>query len=340
MYSCFSEKGEEKLPSNERISELLQSEIQPVIFLDSCVCLHIIKVVDYGRKATNVDVKKILEFKQYLESHPEINIHPLFGLIELCSNGSTINNEKLNDFTDRIDFFKKIRFKQLRAMKYDFHANYFSLEPPINISDSLLDAIAPSFKNTYCALLKIRNLAKGNLSKKYAEQNTLEFFDWMSNELEIIRGPEYKLAMNIFGGNTDFRKMIGLDGKISDIKKKLLGTTWDIFHAKHASNSFVLTEMLGESVYPYFLTSDKNLFNIFRQLSLTLIKDGGRNLNTSFLMNSDIDVPHFDESFHEKQNRKLLNTFIDRRNQEYKFDVVKVDKMISDLEIENDIVNC
>ena len=339
MYSSFSEKGEEKLPTNEEISEFLEKGIKPVIFLDSCVCLHIIKVMDYGKKATNVDVQKIISLKKYLEQHPNININPTFAFLELCSNGFHFDLNKLNDFRDRIDFFRAIRLKRLKAMKFDFHSNFFSLSPPIRISDKFLDGLAPFFKNTYCSLLKIRSLAKRDLSKKSAELNIMSFLDWMAEELNIIRGPEYNLAINILGGNTVYRKMIGLDSKPMDAKKKLLGTTWDIFHAKLTSNSFLLSNLLQESLYPYFLTSDANLFNIFKKNSLTLIKDGGENFTTSFLRNSDFNVSHLDESFIDKQNDKMINQFIDRRNQVYHFDEVKVDMLIANLEIENGFID-
>lgn len=70
-YSCFSEQGEVKLPSQEEISKKISAGIEPVIFLDSCVCLHIIKVVDYGRQATGVNQLCIVTLKEYLSKHPE-----------------------------------------------------------------------------------------------------------------------------------------------------------------------------------------------------------------------------------------------------------------------------
>lgn len=41
----------------------------------------------------------------------------------------------------------------------------------------------------------------------------------MLNSLGFILGIKPKLAMNIFGGKTEFRKMISLDGKERLIKK-------------------------------------------------------------------------------------------------------------------------
>jgi hypothetical protein len=145
--------------------------------------------------------------------------------------------------------------------------------------------------------------------------------------------------LNIFGGNTVFRKMIGLDCKPHNVGKTLIGTSWDLFHAKHTSNSFRIFHLFQENIYPYFLTSDANLFNIFKDLSLTVIKDGGENFATSFLMNSAFKFPHFDESFIKKQNDKMVNLFIDRHEEGCRFDEAKVDSLIKSLEIENGTFN-
>lgn len=63
-YSVFTEKGQNSLPDDDVITELLAEGIEPVIFLDSCVCLHIIKIIDFKKKATNVDFKKVIALKE------------------------------------------------------------------------------------------------------------------------------------------------------------------------------------------------------------------------------------------------------------------------------------
>ncbi len=52
-YKCFDQKGETNLPSNQLIEEFYQEKIEPVIFLDSCVCLHIIKVIDHKKRTVS-----------------------------------------------------------------------------------------------------------------------------------------------------------------------------------------------------------------------------------------------------------------------------------------------
>ncbi len=337
-YGCFSEKGQSNLPETDGLLSIIKSGVEPKIFIDSCVCLHIIKVVDYGKKATNIDISKILSLKEYLHNKP-ITISPFFGLLELCIKNGFFDRTKFRDFKNRIDFFEQIPLKEFRKFKYDFNRDFFVLKDISLDLSNPYKAIEPLIMNNYCALLKIRSIAKTNLAKEYAETNINTFLDWMAKDLNSIRAVEYKLALNIFGGNSIYRKMIGLDCKAYDVKKKLIGTSWDIFHAKTTSNSFRLFQMLNKNISPYFLTSDANLFNLFKNFSLTLIKDGGDSFTSSFLINSDFSFPHLGNDFIDKQNTKMLNVFIERRNSTYEFDKLKVDKLIKELELENEIIH-
>lgn len=336
-YACFSEQGKVILPDQTVIDNCYQDGFEPIIFLDSCVCLHIIKVVDYRKAATNVDFAKILDLKKYLEKHPGIRVDPFFALLELCNNKSGFDQEKLQDFKYRVDFFQQVPYKALKSFKYDFYRDYF----PIRVLKGTLgdpsSAISLLQKNSYCSLLKIRSLALQGLGKENAEKNIGSFLDWMTDELDSIMGVEYKLALNIFGGNTSFRKMIALDCKQSNIRKKILGTCWDIFHARHTSNGFRLQQLLGRSIKPYFITSDSNLFNIFKNFSLRLIKDGGDDFVSSFILNSDFNIPHLTEGFIDRQNNKMMDIFIERRNQPFGFNENSVNQIIKVLELENGI---
>ncbi|MDB4925942.1 hypothetical protein [Mucilaginibacter sp.] len=333
MYSCFSEQGETLLPDQIELQEITGAQLEPNIFLDSCVCLHIIKVIDYGKKATNVDLNRIIQLKEYLHTH-SIKITPFFGLLELCIKDGQIDKEKLEDFKNRIDFFEQMPLKYFKNFDYNYRKNYVVFKRIDNLPN-IYPAIEPQLKNTYCALLKIRSIALRNITKSAAISNINSFFEWMVNDLDIIRGTEYQLALNIFGGNTEFRKMIGLDSRGADAKKKLKGSTWDIFHGKNVSNSFRLFDMLGRSFKPYFLTSDANLFKIISQISLTLIKDGGENFMSSFIANSKLAFPNYNMDFVEQQNEKMIKVFVDRRNKEYDYDPQKINRLIEELELEN-----
>ncbi|WP_367867580.1 hypothetical protein [Pedobacter sp. WC2423] len=336
-YNCFTEKGQSDLPDNEFIKDCFQKGIEPVIYLDSCVCLHIIRVIDHRRSAENVDFSKIIALKEYIDKHPDIKISPFFAFLELCTKNGAIDKEKFQDFKLRIDFFEQIPLKVFRKFKYDFHRDIFVFRNIADILGNPLEVVDQVVNNSYCTLLKVRSLALNGLTKNMAEDNLSLLTDWMINSLNIFRGSEYKLAMHIFGGNTEFRKMIGMDSKGANVKKKLIGTAWDMFHTKFTANSFRLSEILQRNIYSFFLTSDNNLFKIFENLSLEVIKDGGDDFVSSFIMTSDFSYPHLDESFIDRNNEKLFEIFLDRRNQQYIYDKVKVDKMIAELEFENGI---
>ncbi|MES2704919.1 MAG: hypothetical protein V4649_19945 [Bacteroidota bacterium] len=335
FYSCFSEQGEDVLPTGKVLSSL-KDEVEPIVFLDSCICLEIIKVVDYKKQAKNVNFAKIIALKEYASKH-QIEISPFFGLLELCLKDGKLDEDKLWDFHHRIDFFKKISLKIFKTFKYDFAQNYIFFRPDTGWLVNPYKAIEPTLRNSYCALLKIRCLAKKGLTREMAEKNISVFLEWMKTDLDIVRAVEYKLALNIFGGNSVYRKMIGLDCKPNEVIKRLVGTTWDIFHSNTTSNSFRLFKMLDRNFLPYFLTSDANLFNIFKNFKLCVIKDGGDVYTSSFLRNSDFLVPHFAPDFIDRQNEKMMDCFIERGVNNYKYDKQKVDDLIRKLEIENDI---
>lgn len=291
---------------------------------------------DYGKKAKNIDFSKILLLKEYI-SENSVDISSLFGAMELCSRENSFDERKFWDFKYRIDFFKQIPFKDFRKFKYDFLRDFFffrNIEKPLPVPYQIFDEF---LYNSYCALLKIRSLALTGLSKKDALSNIDKFTEWLSKDLDIFLGAEYTLALHIFGGRTEFRKMIGLDCKEKAIKKSIKGTAWDIFHSKNASNNFRINQMLQENIHSIFMTDDLNLFKIFQNRSLTLIKEGNEKISTSFLFNASFEYPHFDNNFIDYQNEKLLNLFVDRRNHKYIFDKEKVQGMVKELELENGI---
>ncbi len=338
-YYCFSEKGETHLPTIEEVQTFVESGVEPVLFIDSCVCLHIIKVVDYGKKATNINLSRIILLKEYI-TETRLHISPLFGILELCSKGDSFDERKFWDFKYRIDFFRQIPLKEFKKFKYDFNRDFFIFE---NSEEKLPILLLPDLQsllsNSYCASLKIRALSLQGLSKKNSLNSINTFLDWMINDLGLVLGAEYKLAMNIFGGRTEFRKMIGLDCNEKDVKRKILGTCWDIFHSKNTSNRFRIQQMLKENIYAYFLTSDLNLFKMYQNYNLSVIKDGDNGIMPSFLFNSDFDLPHFEESFIYEQNKKIFNIFLERYNKKYTFDLEKVNNLTKQLELENNIIS-
>jgi len=337
IYHSFTEQGYKRLPDNDEISELFKDNIEPVLFLDSCVCINIVKVVDYKRKATNANIQKVINLKKYISKN-NLKVRPMFGLIELSYKNGNYNIQKYWDFCNRIKFFEEIPLKHFLSFKYDFFKEFYVLQTPELNLESTFKSLEYFFLNTYCSLLKIRAISLNGLSKNKAEKNIIEFFNWMSHELGIILGIEYKLAMNIFGGSTEYRKMIWLDGDQKLLKKKLIGTSWDIFHTRLCTNNFEFAKILGnKNIEGYFITNDKLLFNLHAHYSLSGVIEKSENFGTMKVFNTDFNIPHFNDDFIEKQNKKMIEEMTERFNKPSKNNVELTKRLIKYLEEINNV---
>lgn len=336
QYYCFNENGEAKMPSKEDVSISISKGIKPVVFLDSCVCLDIIKTVDYKNKATQVNKSKVINFKNYI-SESQIHISPLFGLMELCFKAGKFDEDKFWDFKNKIDFFERIPKSHFKGFKYDYNRDYLITSRPHLQKPSPYYGLETPFLHTYASLLKIRELASGGLSKNKAEKNCYDLYNWMINELGIMLGFEYNLGINIFGGATNFRKMIGIDGDNNLTKKKLIGTAWDIIHSRFCSNNISLSNFLNEPVSAYFLTDDKNLYTLLSKFNLNLVLNHNNENGVITMFNSDNDCPHLDQAFFESLNQLMVTRLFNRINKPSKYDVEKVKVIIVDLEKRNNI---
>jgi hypothetical protein len=257
----------------------------------------------------------------------------MFGLFELSYNDGDFNIKKYWDFKNRIKFFEEIPLKHFLAFKYDFLRDFFVLSTPEVDLKSSFNSLEYIFLNAYCSILKIRAISLNGLSKNKAEKNITEFFDWMSNELGIVLGIEYRLALNIFGGSTEFRKMIWLDGDKKLSKKKLIGTAWDIFHTRLCTNNFEIAKMLEiKGIEGYFITNDNLLFTLHAQYSLSGIIEKSENLGTMRIFNTDFNLPHFTDNFIDKQNEKIFTKMSERFDKPLMNNVELTKKIINDLE--------
>lgn len=331
-YYCFNEKGECHLPSKSEVLKLQESGIKPVAFLDSNVCLNIFKLVDFGKKATNCNRRKVLHLKNEI-SKSGLHISGMFGIMELCEKDGEFLNDKYRDFKYRLDFFEQIPAKALNTGNYDFNRDFhlFKDLPLFLTKDSWYEKL-PVLQLSYASLLKIRELAVITTKKQSAEKNIEIFTDWMSEELGLMLGIEFKLAMSVFGGRTEFRKMIGLDDAGSKAKKKVKGTLWDIFHSRYCMHNANISKHLGEAISAYFVTNDYNLFSLLSKYSLTGVLDPGDDSGSTSWYNTDFDYPHLKRDFLEKHTERMLNLMYDRLNIDFEYNKEKVRKTIKILE--------
>lgn len=279
------------------------------LVLDSSVCLDII---DFINKKNQVKEKKaktleLIKFAQK-KSFPTFE---MIALLELSINKLTqkIDTDKFNDMKMKLDFAFKCPFNKLKKGDFDFKKNYYS-PTPININNNG-SLFLEQINVFYCALLKMREIAKKNgLNKHKSRENIIEFVDWMNTELEMILGVEYQLCIQIFGGNNDFRPMIKDMSNKEKALKAVWGTAWDLFHSRFSRNSSQLSAIVDEDVNSVFVTNDKRLYELLAPKIDSTTEFG--NTRISIMNNSDSLPPHLDDIFVEEMNLKLIDIFESR----------------------------
>jgi len=298
--------------------------------LDSCMCLEIIKLADHKKKA-KINHRLLLNFLD-LFKRSKARLFSLGGLVELCTDhySKEIDSEKFYDFFHRIKMIEILPIKHIRNFNYDY-ANYlttanFKIPSRLHGFD---DMLLP----TYCCLLKLRELAlKNSTRKEFMEKNLITYIEWMENILEIMMGVEFRLGTKIFGGDTEFRKMIHLDGKPSEVKKKIIGTAWDICHYRLFSSPENLSVVVGEDAFPIFVTKDLPFFKLVRSIYSAPVKSGTR-----------IMIDNYDSSFEPYEiikgmNERMLHIAEKRAHSEIQYNEEKIKKLIYELEKTNLIV--
>ncbi|MAQ76081.1 MAG: hypothetical protein CL613_07095 [Aquimarina sp.] len=336
-YYSFNQQGECDLPSAREVKALVNDQINPIIFLDSNVCLNVIKVVDFGKNAENCNKEKVLHLKKYI-SKTGIEVNPILGIIELCLKNGELDYQKMTDFMSRISFFNKIPDKYFNRQNFDFHKNFFVAENDhFSANSNIWLQIEPMILNTYCSLLKIRQLSLNGLAMNNARKNIEIFAQWMIESLGLWVGIEFNLALKIFGGLTNFRKMIWLDGKARQTRKKLWGSAWDIMHARVCTNNYTMSLYFEEKTEAFFLTNDRSLFTLLSDFNLMGIVNSGGQKSITSIYNVNFDYPHLDDEFLDDHLKRLFDEMYKSIKREYRFDRDFVIQEIKKLEELNGI---
>lgn len=162
-----------------------------------------------------------------------------------------------------------------------------------------------------------------------AEKNITAFIDWMENELDIILGIEYSLALQIFGGNSKFRTMIRIDAKKHRILSAARGTAWDMFHAKMSCNKEQLSQLVGHKVYPVFVTKDAGLYTLISPKVGAYTKFESSKLS---VLENNTYPPAYSMGFIAYLNERLLKLSLLRAGRYASLDTEKVKSIIKILE--------
>lgn len=259
-FHFISDFGKTSLPSNSGLTELSKNRKNILLVLDSCICIDIVNMISKKHEDKN-NKTKIFNLIEYAQNS-KINHLSIYALVESCYDRKTleIQSEKFFNFKNKIDFAFQVPIEQLKSFEYNFDDSTFKA-PEINpqILNSIIDERVNIF---YAGLLKICEISQKGLKIDLAEKNVTEFVEWMENELDIILGIEYTLALFIFGGDTRFRSMLKIGARKEKVMKAAWGTAWDLFHAKVSCHKEQVSELVNEQVDPIFVTKDSNLFEL------------------------------------------------------------------------------
>lgn len=327
-YYFISDVGETSLPSKDELTTFSENGENVLLVLDSCVCLDIVNMIS-KKHENKIDNSKILNLIEYAQEN-NINQLPIYALIELCYNRNTfeIQAEKLFDFLNKIDFAFLQPVEQIKKYDYNFDLSNFSAP---NINNQILYTLIDERVNIfYAGLLKICEISQKGLRNNLAEKNILEFLDWMVNDLDIILGIEYSLALSIFGGDSNFRTMLKLGTSKDKILKATWATAWDLFHAKVSCNRKQMSFLVNEKVYPIFVTKDKNLFELISPKVDSYIRYESTRLS---LIEKNIPSCYSHE-FMQNMNKRLIELNLKRliKNTNRSVDSEKIKLIIKKIE--------
>lgn len=304
-------------------------EKKTLLVLDSSVCLDIVSVIN--KKYINKDSKKkVFELIEYSQKK-STPIFEILALLELTLDKSTykLNRNKFFDLFYKLKFAFQFPVKRLKKNDFDYSINF---NPPEN--KNVRDDFTPIIEQIlvfYCALLKIREIASKGLEKQKSQKNILEFLNWMNTELKLILGLEYQLAIQIFGGNSEFNSMIKVHSTKEKALKYLWATAWDLQHARFSRNSNQLSEMVNEDINSMFVTNDKRLYELISP-QIEFATEFNRS-KISLTTGEENYPPHFDDEFMKKLNEMIFDISKKRVSEKVvypKDDYIK--KLILDME--------
>lgn len=311
-YYFISENGKIELQNWPDIDlQNIDAEERPILVLDSSVCMDIVDLIN-KKESCKADKVKIFNLIAYAQIN-KIEHFALYALLELSYDRTTlkINEEKFFDYKNKLDYAFGYPIKRLKNFDYDFIRDYGDFVNPEFRSKNIIVALkADQMLRSYAALLKICEISQNGLRAEKAEKNIVAFIEWMVNDLGVILGFDYMLALQIFGGNTEYGRMLNLGGKNKDkVLSTLSGTAWDLFHAKMSCNRNQLSKIIEDKVYPVFVTNDMLLFELISPTVLFSSKSGPSRLN---IVNGDSYPPNYTPKFMATLKAVMLGLAKDR----------------------------
>jgi hypothetical protein len=321
-------EGESLLPSS---FDLNKHEI--VLYLDANVCLDIVNYFDnkvLSDKAL-INVQTLIVFCQ----QNKIEVVPKFGVIELCHDKYSKNFDilKYREFVNKITYaFDKTFDNSTKLNQTDFKYEVGEMDR------KMFDTFLPLILTSYVTLLKIYVLCKKNNPKKENVHKNLKLLlHWCDKHLNASMASEILLAIKIFGGSSEYKKMIALDKvgeNVNDILKSIWGTSWDFFHIRMIHYASMNVDTNHKQ---YFVTQDRNIYTLLksnkRQGAITLFQQP-----FIYFLSHDLEIQYKEEYILDEVHN-ILREFIFKRSANSRIheqiDLNSIDSL--KIELESDI---
>jgi hypothetical protein len=209
-FFILNEEGESVLPDS--FNQKKGGNRESTLYLDANICLDIVNLFD--NKGTPdkalINIQTLILFCQ----QNKIEVIPKFGAMELCYDriSQKLDITKYREFVNKITYTFDTPFNELCK----FNRLDFNYEVEVGEMDvKAFEAFFPLVLISYVALLKIYILCKKNNPQKNNVIKNVKFFlHWFDKHLNASMASEIQLAIKIFGGVSDFKKMIAVDKKV------------------------------------------------------------------------------------------------------------------------------
>ncbi len=330
--------GDLTLPSTEKIDYLKQAGYTPCLFIDANICLLLATYYNTGK----IDQELLMEMFTLIKYFQEGNaiFDPDYGVLELVKEkGShTFQKDKFDEILDKVNY---LFWYPVELHEIEFQKNLFPVEKyrgDYSSHNFFVSKMGSFFLLTYTTLLKIYSISKKRSPQKETFlANIREFLSWCESELNTSMLLEFALAIKIFGGDSDFKKMIAFDNTDSaeNIFKILHATTWDLIHIK-----LILRELSDEKIFPIFITRDTNLYAL---LKIIVFELGFETYNDKPIFKAKINCKSFYSNYeHQEKVNQEVERFQKRMTDNFdpKADLQKIERLFPALKkLEDEIID-
>lgn len=305
-FSVISESGKTNLFSEVKLNKIREDNFIPELYLDANICLDFVQYADNNLKSSELsnNIQALIAYSQLNKLETKTD----YGIMELCMNDilNGFNSKKFKNFKTKISYVLTLPF-DLHTNLIRIQENRFLDSEPLPSNREMAQFLSITTVS-YLSLLKIFGLAKSHPPSAQTYLKNIEsYLTWCDEELDTSMGLEIDLAFEVFGGNSQLWKMLGLQKSNYEtlVPPNILSTAWDLTHIRQIGFD------LNRNVKLFLITRDKSLLNLFQDFALQSKLYLKNDLEVVSTINK-MRIP-FNQERLQENGLELLNTFLKKR---------------------------